>query len=111
MTVDVAVDNFNDIAEIRYVNDIYYNELINPKVILYKNKDKSCYIILSQINNKYTVFYGVKGRNIEILDKSFSVYEISEIMKSFTDNISRLIYVDISGLYFVLRSKFCRRYN
>ena len=99
--VDAAVDNFNDIAEIRYANDTHYNELINPKVILNRNQDNSCYIILNINRTKYTVFYGVNGRNIEIGDKSFSVYEISDIVKGFTENVSRLIYVDISGLYFV----------
>jgi len=100
-TVDAAVDNFNDIAEIRYANDVRYNELMNPKVILSRNQDNSCYIIISINKTKYTVFYGVNGRNIELGEKSFSVYEISDVVKSFTDNILRLIYVDISGLYFV----------
>jgi len=104
-TVGAVAENFNDITKIQYANDIYYNELENPKVILYRNQDNSCYIILSIDDTNYTIFYGVNGRNIEIGENSFSVYEISDVMKSFTDNISRLIYVDITGLYFVPSKK------
>ncbi|OUM63105.1 hypothetical protein PIROE2DRAFT_10411 [Piromyces sp. E2] len=102
---NVTEDFNNDIMEIRYDNDIYYNELKNPKVIFFRNHDNSCNIILSVNDTKYTVINGVNGRNIEVGENSFSVYEISDVVKSFTDNIPRLIYVDITGLYFVPSEK------
>jgi len=100
-TVDAVANNWFDISEIHYANDISYNELDNPKVSFYRNKNNSCYIILKIKDTIYDVFYGVNGRNIEIGSNSFSVYEVSKDIGSFTDNISRLIYEDISGLYFV----------
>lgn len=92
---------WNDIAEIRYANDVSYDKLENPKVILYRNRDNSCYVILRIEENKHGVFYGTNERNIEVGRNSFSVYDLSEDVGSFTDNVSRLIYVDESGLYFV----------
>lgn len=93
---------WNDIAEIRYANDMSYDKLKNPKVILYRNKDNSCYIILrTDDGKKYGVFYGLNERNVEMGRQSFAVYEVSEDIGSFTDGVKRLIYVDESGLYFV----------
>ncbi len=92
---------WNDISEIRYANDVSYDKLENPKVILYRNKDNSCYIILRIGDNKHGVFYGVNERNVEIGRQSFAVYEVSEDVGSFTDDVPRRIYVDESGLYFV----------
>ena len=94
--------NWNDISEIRYANDVSYDKLENPKVILYRNKDNSCYIILrTDDGKKYGVFYGLDERNVEIGRNSFAVYDVSEDVGSFTDGVERLIYVDESGLYFV----------
>ncbi len=92
---------WNDISEIRYANDVSYDKLENPKVILYRNKDNSCYIILRIKDNKHGVFYGINERNVEIGRQSFAVYEVSEDVGSFTDGVPRRIYVDESGLYFV----------
>ena len=92
---------WNDIAEIRYANDVSYDKLENPKVILYRNRDNSCYIILRIEENKHGVFYGTNERNIEVGRSSFAVYDLSEDVGSFTDSVARLIYVDESGLYFV----------
>ncbi len=93
---------WNDISEIRYANDVSYDKLENPKVVLYRNFDKSCYIILrTDDGKKYGVFYGLNERNVEIGRQSFAVYEVSEDVGSFTDGVKRLIYVDESGLYFV----------
>jgi len=96
---------WNDIAEIRYANDVSYDKLENPKVILYRNKDNSCYIILRIGGNKHGVFYGINENNVELGGKSFSVYDVSEDVGSFSDGVSRLIYVDESGLYFVLKAE------
>ena len=94
--------NWNDISEIRYANDVSYDKLENPKVILYRNKDNSCYIILrTDDGKKYGVFYGLDERNVEIGRNSFAVYDVSDDVGSFTDGVKRLIYVDESGLYFV----------
>lgn len=94
--------NWNDISKIRYANDVSYDKLENPKVILYRNKDNSCYIILrTDDGKKYGVFYGLNERNVEIGRNSFAVYDVSEDVGSFTDDVQRLIYVDESGLYFV----------
>ncbi|MCR4623616.1 MAG: hypothetical protein K5780_03100 [Alphaproteobacteria bacterium] len=94
--------NWNDISEIRYANDVSYDKLGNPKVILYRNKDNSCYIILrTDDGKKYGVFYGLDERNVEIGRNSFAVYDVSDDVGSFTDGVERLIYVDESGLYFV----------
>ncbi|MBO4405754.1 MAG: nucleoporin [Alphaproteobacteria bacterium] len=92
---------WNDIAEIRYANDVSYDKLENPKVILYRNRDNSCYIILRIEENKHGVFYGTNERSIEVGRSSFAVYDLSEDVGSFTDSVARLIYVDESGLYFV----------
>ncbi|MBO7453877.1 MAG: hypothetical protein J6T91_00625 [Alphaproteobacteria bacterium] len=96
---------WNDIAEIRYANDMFYDKLENPKVILYRNKDNSCYIILRIGDNKHGVFCGLNERNVEIGRQSFAVYEVSEDVGSFTDDVQRLIYVDESGLYFVPKAE------
>lgn len=96
---------WNDISEIRYANDVSYDKLENPKVVLYRNKDSSCYIILRIGDNKYGVFYGLNERNVEIGRNSFAVYDVSEDVGSFTDGVKRLIYVDESGLYFVPRAE------
>ncbi|MBO7537049.1 MAG: hypothetical protein J6T29_01775 [Alphaproteobacteria bacterium] len=96
---------WNDIAEIRYSNDVSYDKLENPKVILYRNKDNSCYIILRIGDNKHGVFYGINERNIEVGRSSFAVYDLSEDVGSFTDSVARLIYVDESGLYFVPKAE------
>lgn len=93
--------NWNDISKIRYANDVSYDKLENPKVILYRNKDNSCYIILRIQENKHGVFYGINESHIELGGKSFSVYDVSKDVGSFTDGVERLIYVDESGLYFV----------
>ena len=100
-TVSSATDNWNDISEIRYANDVSYDKLENPKVILYRNKDNSCYIILRIQENKHGVFYGINESHIKLGGRSFSVYDVSEDMGSFTDGVARMIYVDESGLYFV----------
>ena len=92
---------WSDISEIRYANDASYDKLENPKVILYRNKDNSCYIILRIQENKHGVFYGINESHIKLGGKSFSVYDVSEDMGSFTDGVARMIYVDESGLYFV----------
>ena len=92
---------WSDISEIRYANDVSYDKLENPKMILYRNKDNSCYIILRIEGNKHGVFYGTNESHIKVGGKSFSVYEVSNDVGSFTDDIPRLIYVDESGLYFV----------
>jgi len=99
-----VADNWNDINEIRYANDISISGMKNPKVILYRNSYVNSCSIIIRIKNKQAVIYGVNGRNIEIGCNSFSVYEVEDI-GSFTDNISRLIYVDYSGLYFVPRAE------
>lgn len=96
-----AAANWNDISEIRYANDVSYDGLKNPKMIFYRNQDDSCYSILRIGANKHGVFYGVNANDIEIGENSFSVYDVSQEMGSFTDNILRQIYVDRSGLYFV----------
>lgn len=96
---------WNNISEIRYANDVSYDKLENPKVILYRNKDNSCYIILRIGDNKHGVFYGLNERNIEVGRSSFSVYDLSEDVGSFTDGVERLIYVDESGLYFVSKAE------
>ncbi|MCR4555646.1 MAG: hypothetical protein K5766_02445 [Alphaproteobacteria bacterium] len=96
---------WNNISEIRYANDVSYDKLENPKVILYRNKDNSCYIILRIGDNKHGVFYGLNERNIEVGRSSFSVYDLSEDVGSFTDGVERLIYVDESGLYFVPKAE------
>ena len=71
-------------------------------MILYRNKDNSCYIILrTDDGKKYGVFYGLDERNVEIGRNSFAVYDVSDDVGSFTDGVKRLIYVDESGLYFV----------
>ena len=106
--VTVTGDNlrgWNDIAEIRYANDVSYDKLENPKVILYRNRDNSCYIILRIEENKHGVFYGTNERNIEVGRSSFAVYDVSEDVGSFTDSVARLIYVDESGLYFVPKAE------
>ena len=100
-TVNAVADNWNDISEIRYANDVSYDKLKNPKTIFYRNKDDSCYIILRISGNKHGVFYGVNANDIEVGENSFSVYDVSQDVGSFTDNILRQIYVDKSGLYFV----------
>ena len=92
---------WSDISEIRYANDLSCDKLENPKVILYRNKDNSCYIILRIQENKHGVFYGINESHIELGGKSFSVYDVSKDVGSFTDGVERLIYVDESGLYFV----------
>jgi len=104
-TVSGDLRGWNDISEIRYANDVSYDKLENPKVILYRNRDNSCYIILRIGENKHGVFYGINERNIEVGRNSFSVYDLSEDIGSFTDNVSRLIYVDESGLYFVPKAE------
>ena len=116
-----VTNNVNGILEIRYANDVSSDgKLDNPKVVLYRNEDKSCDIILKienkeqkfvyegvhlrdigVVNKKYGIFYGVNGQNIELDGNSFSVYEVSEDIGSFTDSVPRLIYVDNSGLYIV----------
>ncbi|MBO6056138.1 MAG: hypothetical protein J6P84_04115 [Alphaproteobacteria bacterium] len=96
---------WNDIAEIRYANDMSYDKLENPKVILYRNRDNSCYIILRIDGNKHGVFYGTNERSIEVGRSSFAVYDLSEDVGSFTDSVARLIYVDESGLYFVPKAE------
>jgi len=96
---------WNDISEIRYANDVSYDKLENPKVILYRNKDNSCYIILRIGGNKHGVFYGINEKNVELGGKSFSAYDVSEDVGSFTDDVSRLIYADESGLYFVPKAE------
>ena len=100
-TIDAVADNLNDITEIRYAHDVCYDKLTDPKMIFFRNQDNSCYIIFRIKSDKYCAFYGVHGRYIEIGDNSFSVYELSQDVGSFTDTIPRLIYVDIKGLYFV----------
>jgi len=100
-TVGAIAANWNDISEIRYANDVFYDELKNPKMIFYRNQDDSCYSILRIGDNKQGVFYGVNANDIEIGENSFFVYDVSQEMGSFTDNILRQIYVDRSGLYFV----------
>lgn len=97
--------SWSDISEIRYANDVSYDKLENPKAILYRNMDKSCYIILRIKDTKYDVFYGLNERNIEVGRSSFAVYEMSDYVGSFTDNVARLIYVDESGLYFVPKAE------
>lgn len=92
---------WSNISEIRYANDVSYDKLENPKVIFYRNKDNSCYIILRIKDTKYDVFYGLNERNIEVGRSSFAVYEMSDDVGSFTDGVPRRIYVDESGLYFV----------
>lgn len=94
---------WSDISEIRYANDVSCDKLENPKVILYRNKDNSCYIILRINGNKHGVFYGINESHIELGGKSFSVYD--EYIGSFTDDVPRLIYVDESGLYFVTEAE------
>ena len=98
--------SWNDISEIRYANDVSYDKLGDPKVVLYRNFDKSCYIILRTDDvKKYGVFYGLNERNVEIGRNSFAVYDVSEDVGSFTDGVKRLIYVDESGLYFVPKAE------
>lgn len=102
VTIAGDLKNWNDISVIRYANDVSYDKLENPKVILYRNKDNSCYIILrTDDGKKYGVFYGLNERNVEIGRNSFAVYDVSEDVGSFTDGVPRRIYVDESGLYFV----------
>jgi len=103
--VSSVADNWNDISEIWYANDVYYYGLTNPKMIFYRNQDGSCYSILRIGDNKQGVFYGVNANDIEIGENSFSVYDVSQEMGSFTDNILRQIYIDRSGLYFVPSSE------
>jgi len=100
--VKTLTDNWNDILEIHYANNISYYELKDPKVTLYRNQDNTCFIILQIKNNKFGVIYGVNGHQIQIdRNNSFFIYEVSEKVGSFTDNTSRLIYIDWIGLYIV----------
>lgn len=93
--------NWESILEIRYANDILHNEVKDPKVIFYRSDDNNCYIILRIDGNNHGVIYGLNERCVEIGKNSFSVYEVSGDVGSFTDDVSRLIYVDNSGLYIV----------
>ncbi|OUM59466.1 hypothetical protein PIROE2DRAFT_14991, partial [Piromyces sp. E2] len=100
-TIDASADNLNDISEIHYANDVGYNELTGSKVTLFRNQDNSCYIIFRPNDKKYGIFYGINGRSIDRGEHSFSVYELSQDLGSFTDDVPRCICVDITGLYFV----------
>ena len=93
--------NWESILEIRYANDVLHNEVRNPKVIFYRSDDSNCYIILRIDGNNHGIVYGLNERCTEVGKNYFSVYEVSGDVGSFTDNVSRLIYVDNSGLYIV----------
>ncbi len=95
--------SWSDISEIRYANDMSYDEAKNPKVILYRNKDNSCYIILQIKENKHGVICGLNEKIVETENSSFLVYEISQDVNSFTDGAARLLYVDNTGLYMVTK--------
>lgn len=95
--------SWSDISEIRYANNTSYDAVKNPKVILYRNKDNSCYIILQIKENKHGVIYGLNEKIVETENGSFLVYEISQDVNSFTDGAARLLYVDNTGLYIVTK--------
>ncbi len=94
-------EKFESILEIRYANNISHKKLDNPKAIFYRSNKDECYIVLEIDNEDYSVVYGLKERFIEIGKNHFLVYNVSKDMKSFTDDVSRLVYVDHSGLYIV----------
>jgi len=94
-------EKLESILEIRYANNVSHKKIADPKVILYRSNKDECYIVLKIDDKNYGIVYGLEERFIEIEKKSFSVYEVSKDMESFTDNVLRLIYVDNSGLYIV----------
>jgi len=95
------LEKLESILEIRYANNVSHKKIADPKVILYRSNKDECYIVLKIDDKNYGIVYGLKESFSEIEKKSFSVYEVSKDMKSFTDNVLRLIYVDNSGLYIV----------
>ena len=92
---------WNNISEIHYANDVFYNNARNPKVIFYRNRDSSCYVVFKMKYNKHAIIFGLNERSIKVDGDLFVVYEVSEDVGSFTDNVSRIICVDKSGLYIV----------
>lgn len=97
-------EKLESILEIRYANDVSHKKLDNPKAIFYRSNKNECYIVLKIDNKDYSVVYGLKERITKVgkgKKKSFFDYEISKDMKSFTDDVFRLVYVDHSGLYIV----------
>ena len=96
---------WDNISEIHYTNDISCNSVSSPKVILYKNQDSSCYIVFRVKYNKQAIIFGLNERSIKVGGDLFVTYEVSEDIGSFTDNVSRMIFVDKSGLYIVPREE------
>lgn len=72
----------------------------SPKVVLTRTLTNQCYITF-YIGNKIGVIVGENEQLKKIGDKSFLVYEVSSDVDSFTDDLSRMIYVDDDGLYIV----------
>lgn len=87
----------SDIREIHYAHDVSSQRLVNPKVSFFRNRNNTCNILLNEAN----VIHGTNERHIVTGNNSFATYKVSEYLDSFTDNISRRIYVDITGLYVV----------
>lgn len=88
---------WSDIREIHYSHDVSYQHLVNPKVSFFRNRNNTCNILLNSVN----VIRGTNERHIVIQNNSFATYEVLESLDSFLDDISRRIYVDITGLYIV----------
>lgn len=95
-------EKWESVLEVHYANDISYKKIGNPKVIFYRSNKDECYIVLKIDNKSYGIVYGTNECCKKMNGKNpFLSYKISEYIGSFTDNISRLIYVDNSGLYIV----------
>ncbi|MBO7454099.1 MAG: hypothetical protein J6T91_01795 [Alphaproteobacteria bacterium] len=88
---------WSDIREIHYSHDVSSQHLVNPKVSLFRNRNNTCNILLNGVN----VIQGTNERHIVTQNNSFATYEVLKSLGSFLDNISRRIYVDITGLYIV----------
>ena len=89
---------WSDIREIHYSHDVSSQCLVNPKVSFFRNRNNTCNILLNGMN----VIHGINERHIVTQNNSFATYEVLlEYLDSFLDNISRRIYIDITGLYIV----------
>lgn len=98
-------EDFKDILEIRYAQEMQFNSVLHPKAYFFKNKNKSCYLFIRFEEKILSVIYGIRELNIIIGECSFLVYEVSSDLDSFTDNTDRLIYVDRNGIYIVSKEE------